>query len=51
MSEEEPRKLSSERPASLTADAEGLASEDDAAKLGMTVACIIWVRDISTHNE
>jgi hypothetical protein len=37
MSEEAPPKFSSERRASVTADTEGLANEDDAAKLGMLV--------------
>lgn len=43
MSEEAPPKFSSERRASFIADAEGLASEDDAAKLGMLVGLSDWV--------
>jgi hypothetical protein len=35
MSDEAPPKFSPERRASVIADAEGLANEDDAAQLGM----------------
>jgi hypothetical protein len=51
MSQEETPKLSSQRRASVTAVAEELASENDAAKLGMAVPCSVWVRDMKTHNE
>lgn len=51
MSKEVPPRFSSERRVSVTAAAEGLASEDDAAKLGMMVPCLGWVRDMRTHDE
>jgi hypothetical protein len=51
MSEETPPKYVLERRPSVTANVEGLASEDDAAKLGMLAPRLVWVRITRTHQE
>jgi hypothetical protein len=51
MSEEAPPKFLPERRPSVTADAEGLASEDDAAKLGTLAPQLDRVRSTRTHEE